>query len=268
MILRFPNLPFVKVKSNSRQEIYSRRAHSHNEVSLGYIHSGRTTITVQGQKYNLSEGDLVLIPSKTVHLCVPEDLSCYRFQMIYLDADWLTRHFSLPPDSFKTLAIPVTRALKEVFTMFHQNREIEKLNQDNLITPLNEILEKYNLQNVKTHSAEAEIEKVHQMIREMPQISLSVDYLASLSGLNKYSFIRQYSGRYGLTPHADIINMRIQRAVLLLESEMPMAEIALYCGFSDQSHFIHQFKLYCGLRPLEYREGIRETQALPSDLSV
>jgi len=259
LIQKYKDLPFLKFKSNSRQEIYSRRPHSHDDVSLGYIESGQTIIRVHNQKYNLILGDLVLIPSRTVHICMPEDLDSFKFQMLYFDEKWWSRHFILPPDSFKTLAFPMPLSFKGIFMNSVTKEEMAALQEETLKRAIKGVIEHYELRDIKTHTGESDIERIHQLMREMPQVSLSINQLASMAGLNKFSFIRQYSGRYGLTPHADIVNMRIQRAILLFETEMELADIALSCGFSDQSHFTRQFKLYCGLRPQEYRKGIRDT---------
>jgi AraC-like DNA-binding protein len=257
MIRKFKNIPFLKFKTNSKQEMYSKRPHSHNEVSLGYIESGKTTITVLNQKYQLLPGDSVLIPSETVHICIPEDVSHFRFQMIYFDKSWWKRNFTIPSESFKTLAIPLPGDLKSLIFQISEKSLDVKTMEEELIHSINKVIEKYELQNTAINPWETEIDRIHHQIRQMPQITMSIEQMAEQAGINKYSFIRRYAGRYGLTPHADIINMRIQRSILLFETDMDLTTIALECGFSDQSHFINQFKLYSGLRPQEYRQALK-----------
>jgi len=256
VIRKIENLPFLKYKTNSREEMYSKRPHSHEEVSIGYIETGRTTITVQNRHYLLSPGDVVLIPSRTVHICVPENVPDFKFIMFYIDEAWWKDHFSVAPDTFQSLAFPAGSSFREFITI--AGGRVSPGTEEILTGALKDVLDKYEPGDIRTDPGEEEIEKIHNLIRDMPEASLSLEGLASRAGFNKYSFIRRYSGRYGLTPHADIVNMRIQRAVLLLETDMDLADVALNCGFSDQSHFNHQFKLYCGLRPLEYRKGIRK----------
>jgi hypothetical protein len=53
----------------------------------------------------------------------------------------------------------------------------------------------------------------------------------------------------------DDLWLRIQRACALLRtSGMPLAEIALQCGFADQSHFSATFKRTMGSTPSAWRE--------------
>ena len=48
--------------------------------------------------------------------------------------------------------------------------------------------------------------------------------------------------------------MRFQKAVQVIEraADLDWREIALTCGFYDQSHFINDFKHFSGFTPDEY----------------
>ncbi len=253
MIQTFRKYPFLTLKTNSRKEVYSKRVHSHEDISLGYIEKGKTLFNVQNQEYLLLPGDIVIIPAEVAHICTPENDDNYKFQMFYIDNKWWKDKLSISPCLFNTVARPTPFDFKNILNQIINN-SIEKENLEKVfIQHLLEIVSEYKILN---QTAELEIENIHNQIRELPQISISIDELASRAGLNKFSFIRKYAQRYGLTPHADIVNMRVQRAVLLFESNMDLTTIAFECGFSDQSHFIKQFKLYSGLRPQEYREAL------------
>lgn len=115
----------------------------------------------------------------------------------------------------------------------------------------------YDLGSDISVPAEEQMDHVHNLISGIPHITLSVEELAAKTGLNPYSFIRKYARLYGLTPHADIVNRRVQRAILLFESNLDLISIAYECGFSDQSHFNKQFKLYSGVSPGEFRTAIK-----------
>jgi len=57
----------------------------------------------------------------------------------------------------------------------------------------------------------------------------------------------------GLTPKQF---SRIQRVALVrnqLRSGQPLLDTALACGYSDQAHFIHDFKRVVGITPGQYR---------------
>lgn len=91
-------------------------------------------------------------------------------------------------------------------------------------------------------------------IRDNLDGSLSLDELASATGLSSFQIAQRMKGLFGLTPHQYIIRSRIESACHhLVNSSNSLSEIALSCGFSDQSSFSRQFKRSVGLTPKAYR---------------
>jgi AraC family transcriptional regulator len=69
-------------------------------------------------------------------------------------------------------------------------------------------------------------------------------------------FARAFKANTGLTPHQFVVNMRLERALELLSaSDESMADIAVICGFSDQSHFCRVFRRNFGVSPGTYRRS-------------
>lgn len=79
--------------------------------------------------------------------------------------------------------------------------------------------------------------------------------LASVAGLTRHHLVRLFKRATGLTPHAYLTDCRIRAARRLLASGAPPAEVAVACGFFDQSHLTRAFKSRIGLAPGAYRAG-------------
>src|SRR5690606_41896131 len=47
---------------------------------------------------------------------------------------------------------------------------------------------------------------------------------------------------------------RLKKALIMLENDMPIKEIAYYCGYSDPNYFSRIFKKYYNDTPLQYKE--------------
>ena len=61
---------------------------------------------------------------------------------------------------------------------------------------------------------------------------------------------------FGLTPSQFIAKTRIAAASRLLrETEQSIADIALACGFYDQSAFTRTFRAMTGVTPTQFRSG-------------
>jgi AraC family transcriptional regulator len=83
---------------------------------------------------------------------------------------------------------------------------------------------------------------------------LSLAEIASQVGVHYVHLSRQFHKYNRCTVGELIRRRRVQYAChLLAHSLTPLAEIALVCGFSDQSHLSFLFKRYMGLSPSKYR---------------
>jgi len=85
---------------------------------------------------------------------------------------------------------------------------------------------------------------------------LSLDALAQQSGFSPYHFARLFRQTTGESPHQFVLSQRVERARhLLTEKKLPLAQIALDCGFANQSHFTQAFKRQLGVTPRAYRQA-------------
>jgi AraC-like DNA-binding protein len=83
--------------------------------------------------------------------------------------------------------------------------------------------------------------------------------LASLSNMSLRAFERRFLATFHLTPQRFLRKLRLRiasRAVVYTDESL--SEIALSCGFADQSHFSREFRRQFGRTPREYREHYRQ----------
>lgn len=84
---------------------------------------------------------------------------------------------------------------------------------------------------------------------------LSLAEIASSVGVHHVHLSREFRKHNRCTVGELIRRRRVEHAChLLAHSEMTLAEIALICGFSDQSHFSLMFKRHMGLTPSRFRQ--------------
>ncbi|WP_028301313.1 AraC family transcriptional regulator [Oceanospirillum beijerinckii] len=86
--------------------------------------------------------------------------------------------------------------------------------------------------------------------------ALTLLQLAEVAHLSEYHFARMFKRSVGMAPHQYVTQRRLNLASrLLLNPELTLAEIALRCGFSSQSHFSNRFKAFYGVTPAGYRKA-------------
>jgi PAS domain S-box-containing protein len=112
-----------------------------------------------------------------------------------------------------------------------------------------------DLQAANERSEEySRVAKVLQHIQNNFSEALRVNDLAARAGLSAYQFEQRIRKIFQITAGQLIQKIRMENAVRQLrESEDGIAEIALDCGYSDQSAFTRQFRQTVGLSPSEYR---------------
>jgi transcriptional regulator GlxA family with amidase domain len=98
------------------------------------------------------------------------------------------------------------------------------------------------------------IETIHEKIGE----PISVSMLSSVAGLSRSHFSHVFRTSVGRTPHKQIVCLRIEHAMkLMARADVPLSDIALAAGFSDQAHFSNTFRRTIGKTPGEWRRDIQ-----------
>jgi AraC-like DNA-binding protein len=78
--------------------------------------------------------------------------------------------------------------------------------------------------------------------------------IARKAGFSPYHFVRLFRTTFGQTPHRVSIASRLRHAqALLLESELPITEICLECGYESLGSFSHLFRREFGQSPSAFR---------------
>jgi AraC-like DNA-binding protein len=80
--------------------------------------------------------------------------------------------------------------------------------------------------------------------------------LAAEARLSPAHLIRTFRRQTGFTPHAWLVNRRIEAAKARLRSGEPPAAVATAVGFCDQAHLTRAFKARIGVTPGAYRQAV------------
>lgn len=95
---------------------------------------------------------------------------------------------------------------------------------------------------------------VEKRIRESVTKGISVAALAKESSLSHVQLIRRFRSAFGCTPSERIKQLRLERAKeLLMQTVIPIKEVAYDCGFENEYYFSNFFKKNTGLSPTEFR---------------
>jgi AraC family transcriptional regulator len=104
--------------------------------------------------------------------------------------------------------------------------------------------------NTKGRLSPTQVRRLREYIDGRLHERLNLETLAAVAGAGVWTLTRHFRESFGRTPHAYIIERRIDRARrLLAQSGLPIKEIALACGFADQAHMTRVFQAHLHTTP-------------------
>lgn len=273
MIIRNALLPFLEVKTGARKT-YSIRPHSHERLSIGFVENGSSRIRCRHLAFDLDCTDLILIPPGVIHLCEPQCPEQFVFRMLFLDPDWLRKAFDIAPMRLAPATAHSNVAALSRKTDFFQMIECDSSQYDPacpdpMVVPLEDqmaaeeraidflghlFFEIFDIRQavMDPSTGHGKIDPARIMIDENFTDEIRLADLADACHLNRFTLVKQFRKILGLTPHAYLINRRVNLAKQMLRQGSSVADTAACCGFFDQSHFVKTFRNYTGLTPTQF----------------
>jgi len=101
--------------------------------------------------------------------------------------------------------------------------------------------------------------RIRDLLREEEQARFTLAALSRSVGRHPVQISRQFHRHFGCTIGEYLRRTRVAHAQTLLRSgDMELTNIALACGFTDQSHFTTAFRRVTGLPPHRYQLQLRK----------
>lgn len=256
---KHPALPFAECRYSKNSGRHFK-PHMHKTFSVGAIDNGEVIYEVDRQTARLQPGSLALINPEILHACNPTEFCQRSYYMLYLDVDWCLQL----QQSLWQLEVfsPVNIILLEDNSIYQQY-----ISAMELLMAEGELLEKEQIlvelvENIFLQACEPaivqpapslQIEQLKLQLGMNLEMDVSMSQLAFTLQVNPYTLLRHFKAATGITPHAYRLNCRIELARKLLQKGCDLAQVALECGFFDQSHFHRHFKAITTVTPKEYQ---------------
>jgi len=235
-------------------------SHFHDEYSIALITSGTHFFTCNKDDFNANPGDIRLINPGDIHVCKSKTWGYITFT----PNNNFVENFSescqkeLHNITFTKPVINNHKLAKLFIDLNSANKEWQdELMAENILEELIvNLISSYSNNEVKTKDISYSKKRLLQTIEYMKSKfneNLKLENLAQISGLSKYHFLRKFKEEFNMTPHAYLLQIRIQNAKNMLLNQDSLTDIALSCGFSDQSHFTRVFNKVYGMSPGKLR---------------
>ena len=256
-------LPFIEARSiaDGREVCYTR--HSHEHFSIGAITAGCSTYLHEQSECQVSAGTVVLMNPGDVHACNPLDDQPWSYLMLYVETPWLTdlqHQLGFSPDlAFRRFSIThvddadLFAGLKGLYDVLVDDQHDILRKHSAAVEFFTDVQQRLNPGDQPLREPNFKLERAAEYIRDNFTQLLKLEDICAAAQLSPSYLIRAFKQHYGMTPHAFVLNQRIQFARERLRRGKLIADVALEAGFADQAHFQRVFKQHLAATPGQYR---------------
>ena len=235
-------------------ESYDFLGEVHSFYELVYVLSGTVGITAGDKVYCLSAGQCLLHPPNEFHRIRSEKGS----EPHVLN---LSFHSSSMPQQEGRIFAPGLKKEEELMDISLQVREglrqssAEKLNEQRLR------LERWLIVVMKNASDSGAVEssaalrysEIVNVLQAHLHESLSAEEIARLCSMSLSNLKKVFTKYAGMGVSRYFTEMKMRRAVELLQSGKRVGEVAAALGYTDQNYFSTAFRRVMGVPPGQYR---------------
>ncbi|WP_353643611.1 AraC family transcriptional regulator [Mesorhizobium sp. WSM2239] len=245
--------------------------HTHEQFGIGVIHRGAQKSLSGRGMVEAGAGDTITVNPGEVHDGAPIGDAGRSWRMLYFDPPLIadaardlsqgrtsTFEFAQPVIAdariaarFGALFSAVTAGGAEAATPVETAKAVAR--EERLLMLLAEVMRG---DVDRDRSVPDAISMARSRIDDDPTATVTLSDLARDSGLSRFQLLRAFARATGLTPHAYLVQRRVDAARRLIRRGTPLAEAAAACGFSDQSHMTRIFTRKYGISPGAYAEAV------------
>src|SRR6056297_182149 len=241
---------------------HMHREHHHDNLLI-YCTEGKAFLNVRGEPYTVEAGDLLLLPAGANHRYTADPDNPWTIHWVHytgplaedfrhymgFDGPTRIRHLGRQP----RLLVDFNGLLSVRQTGFRARGLIHAANR------LRQLLAAVPINADETgHERQAELETIHNYMREHLDERISLEQLADLAGLSPAHFATRYREQTGTSPIQHFLHLKVERACQMLDtSSLSFADISRRLGYDDAYYFSRLFKKVMGQSPRDYRHTAR-----------
>ncbi len=252
---REPNLKSVNIHHHDFYEIY-------------FFLGGNVEYFVDGEKFKLSKGDLLLINPMQLHQPITNQGSVYERIVLWIDRNYLAKlstyedlSFCFNQTSSNSVNILHSKAImhgrvNELFELlnkeFHSDNFASKTYSESLLLQL--LIEVNRLVKNKKENAEPVksanlVSRVITYINNHYNEDISLDLLSKKFFISKYHLSHEFSQKVGISVYKYLTLKRLLISRELLLNGFSASRVAVECGFHNYATFFRIFKSHYGTIP-------------------
>ena len=251
----------------------------HDAIEMIYMTKGSVTVNIDGALHHLETGDFAFFRSRGVHNIYTRDDEENDYYVLKLMPKFV---FDISPKEdtkgFPARFLIYSTELKTVWTKEELEgseilRNIQKLIAEldskspcivvsRIICALNILEAIYRTDSDVYEKLDAMPDSIYDIVAYINvwfAIDLSAEDMAKRANMSYSHFSRSFNKATGRTFKDYLNDIRINHAEqLVINTNMPITEISMECGYQTVSHFTTMYKKIKGISPIAQRKSLQK----------
>lgn len=223
--------------------------HCHENPHLILLLNGGNVYNSHRHSHEKTAGDMLFYHSGEIHQTLPGTAlsKCINLEV---ERGFMDRHHL----SEETLQRAAGAGPETKFLVLKMYKEL--LADDPLTKPSLQLLFLGMVGRAQTEVSQkpAWLAQVLALLHDEWDTVPELDGLAKTVGVHPVTISKYFTKYVGCTLGDYLRKIKVDKSIALIRGgQHSLTEVAVACGFADQSHFIRNFKTYTGLRPKEFQ---------------
>lgn len=255
----------LRIGFSSFHRLTTMRPHWHEHIEFVYITEGNGVFVIDGERFPVSRGDLIVASPNTLHALLSDRGIDYHCLLVFPDFFTGDRVDSVCFLSLIKQDAVIDAIFFDLETEYAEGNAAADMMKKALVYRLvahlvrNYIRADLSPADIRRRTAAmSRIKRIEAFVAEHYRTRISTRDLAAIFYVSENHFCRLFQKTFGISPMEYINDYRVGRAELLLSGTgLSITEIATAVGFDSANYFSRVFKRMRRMTPAEYRKAAR-----------
>ncbi|MGE8553767.1 MAG: helix-turn-helix domain-containing protein [Chryseobacterium jejuense] len=231
--------------------------HYHENAYFTFLLQGNMIEGNKKETYECSAGTLLYHHWEDPHYNSKPDIFTRGFH-IEISQNWFDRFDVQKNDAEGSFNIQDPTLKLLVYKIFKENQTRDHAFELAIHQLLLNLFSQFGIRKDKTEKKPVWVNQLNEILHESFTEKLSLIELSTVLNIHPIHLSRDFQKYFHCNLGEYLRKLKLNKSLELLTKQASLTDIAIECGFADQSHFIRCFKENIGVTPLKFRNLLKK----------
>ena len=252
--------------------------HYDKDLIIEFYRKGEASICIEGNLYNICEGDLVILNPDELHVSTKKE-NCYMEKIVLHISDTLVQQLGGDRTVFFDTISKKPKGIGNLISsdMVSELGIDEKINQClayarknsleaqilitckviELLSQFSTYVEKFDDANINSASSNKAVNQIMDYINRHYTEDITLESLAKRFHFSKYYISHLFKDYVGISPYEYLIMRRLYVCNNLIRGKHTVRQACFMVGFNNYSNFYRLYKKHFSITPQQFKEQLK-----------